>query len=677
MHAPIDEDIYRSLFEAAPDATLLIDGDGRICLANAQAEQLFGRPRAELVGAPIESLIPQRFRDAHAGHRRRYVESARIRHMGAGPLLLALRADGSEIPVEISLSPARTVATGFTVASVRDVSEIARTRQAAARGRYNLYIARFGLRAVGDPDFASLIEAAGPLIAEAMQVDAVVSVRLTPDRRECFGVSAYGIADRVPERMRAPIGPSSMMERLMATREAIVVPDLAAQSRFHDLDLLSGPELRSALGVPLFDAGEVIGALTALGRQPRSWSDDDIHFMQSIANTLATALQRATTEERLLHAQRLEALGQLTSGVAHDFNNLLMVISGNLQMLGDVAADRPAALALSRQAINAAERGAMLTRKLLAFARKQPLNADTVDLNHLVTEFRDLVQRTFGEQVSLQLKLEPALPIVVADAAQLETALLNLALNARDAMPQGGVLVLETAEADFDAAHPPRDPDLEPGRYACLRVADSGAGMTPEVLARAIEPFFTTKGAGKGSGLGLSMVYGFARQSGGTLTLSSEPGRGTAATVYLPIPADLPSPKVARHDASAAPGRETLLVVEDQADVLGIAAGFLEQLGYSVLKACDSETALRLLGEHAEIELMFTDISLPGMDGIALAKAARAARPALPVLFSTACLSDAATSRLSPGEIAGLLEKPYLREELASRVRKLLSTGVR
>lgn len=199
--------------------------------------------------------------------------------------------------------------------------------------------------------------------------------------------------------------------------------------------------------------------------------------------------------------------------------------------------------------------------------------------------------------------------------------------------------------------------------------------MAPEVLARAIEPFFTTKGPGKGSGLGLSMVYGFARQSGGAFTLASEPGRGTVATVYLPIPAAFPDPKAEPRHASPARGKETLLVVEDQPDVLEIGAGFLEQLGYGVLRAPDAETALRLLAEHAEIELLFTDLSLAGMDGIALAQAARAMRPGLPVLFSCACLSDAATGRLSPGEIACVLEKPYLREELASRIRQLLATG--
>jgi PAS domain S-box-containing protein len=669
---PIDADTYRTLFETAPDATLVIDEGGRIVLANTQAERLFGRPREELLGIPVEELVPERFRAVHVRHREHYHGSGAARMMGAGPALLALRADGAEIPVEIALGPIEGTVPRLYMASVRDISGLARTRQAAQRGRYNFYVAKFGLQALAEPQFATLIDAAGPLIAEAMQVDAVVAFRLTPDQRELQGVSGFGISTEALSRMRAPNDPSCLPGYLTATRQPVLVTDIESERRFEILDVVRELGLRSALCVPLMDAGEVIGGLTARAFAPREWSEDDVHFMQAIANTLSTALQRAATEERLLHAQRLEALGQLTGGVAHDFNNLLMVISGNLQMVEDLAADRPQALALARQAIGAAERGAMLTRKLLAFARKQPLHPRPVDLNQLVTEFRDLVQRTLGEQVAVRLDLDPALPVLVADAAQVETALLNLALNARDAMPSGGELTLATGLARFGGEHPP-PPELAAGEYARLCVSDTGLGMDSGVLARAIEPFFTTKEAGKGSGLGLSMVYGFARQSEGTVQLESEPGRGTKVTLYLPLPAEDQDLQASARSTAPPSGSETVLVVEDEPRVLEIAVAFLGQLGYRVLQARDAKAALRLLAEHAETELVFTDVSLPGMDGIALAEQARALLPGIRVLFASAYLSGSALDRLPGEERRGVLAKPYRREELAFRIRTALA----
>ena len=669
--ADVAPDIYRALFDTAPDATFLVDARGRIVLANAQAERLFGWGREEFVGETVEMLIPERLRTTHAGERAAYSKAPTVRHMGSGMHLVALRRDGSEIPVEVALGPIASPGERLFVATVRDVSDIARSRQAAIRGRYNLYVARFGMRALREPDFPALLAAAPALIAEAMRADAVIAYMRTPDGRAIRGVAGCGIAENALALSTVPNDPAWLPGYVLQRREPLLVPDVASEARFGFSDAMRALGLRSTVCVPLLAGEEAIGALSVWNRMPSRWGDDDIHFMQAIANTLSAANQRALAEEQLMHAQRLEALGQLTGGVAHDFNNLLMVISGSLQMIDDIASDRPIAVELARQAMGATDRGAALTRKLLAFARKQPLNPVPVDLNHLVTDFRDLVQRTLGERVSVRIDLDPGLPTLVTDPAQVETALLNLALNARDAMLDGGELVLETAQDAIGSGSNP--PELAPGLYARLSVRDTGMGMSPEVLAHAIEPFFTTKEAGKGSGLGLSMVYGFARQSGGTAVIRSTPGKGTTVVLYLPLPAE-------RHDLQnpsrglvVPSGSETVLVVEDDAPVLEIAAAFLGKLGYRVLKAREGEAALRVLREEPGVELVFTDVSLPGMDGVTLAQAARELRPGLPVLFTSAYLSSSAVERLPAEERIGVLPKPYRREELAFRVRSAIA----
>ena len=668
-----DPETCAALFETAPDAILLTDAAGRIVAANAQAEKLFGRPRAQLVGAAVDTLVPERLRPAHAAHRERYARAAAIRHMGSGPELLALRADGVEIPVEIALGPVESAAGRLVAATIRDVSDLSRTRQAAVRGRYNLYVAQFGLRALQQPELAGLVDAAAPLAAEAMRADAAAVFLLSADRRELRAAASHGTAAEGLARIRVPNDPASPHGDVAGLREPVAVADAEAGMRAGLLEPIRALGFRALACVPLFGGQAVIGALVAASRAPRSWDEDDVHFMQSVANTLSAARERAAAEERLLHAQRLEALGQLTGGVAHDFNNLLMVVSGNLQMLEDALADRPGALVLSRQAVGAVERGSVLTRKLLAFARKQPLNLAPVDLNGLVTEFRELVQRTLGERVTVRLNLEPGLPVLLADAAQVETALLNLALNARDAMPQGGVLTIETARERLEGSRDPAVPELAAGDYARLAVTDTGVGMSAEVLARAIEPFFTTKDAGKGSGLGLSMVYGFARQSEGTVTLRSEPGMGTRAALYLPLPPDAQNVRPGPRDTALPSGSETVLAVEDDAPVLAVAVAHLRHLGYRVLTAPEGQEALRLLGEHPEIELLFTDLALPGMDGVALAEAARARRPGLPVIYTSGDLSSGSVERLPREERIAILAKPYRREELAYRIRSVLA----
>jgi len=665
---------FRALFETAPDATLVVDHTGRIVLANRRAGVLFGRSPAELVGTGVEALIPERFRDAHRHHQRSYMATPESRPMDAGLTLFARRMDGSEFPAEIALSPIRIGDAQVIAASIRDISDLARTKQAAQRGRYNAYVARFGLQALAEPDFLSLIHSAAPLIAEAMQTDAVMVFRLTPDRRELECVSSFGIADEAVARIRIANEPGILAGYVMARGEPVAMRDIDMETRFGMIPEIRALGLRSALCVPLFGRGELIGELTVRSRAPRDWNEDDIHFLQSVAHIVATSIQRSAADEHLLHMLRLDSLGQLTGGVAHDFNNLLMVITGNLQMLEDVSQDRHEALELARQAASAAERGAMLTRKLLAFARKQTLNPRPFDLNHLVREVRDLVQRTLGENITVRAALDDSLPVLLADPAQVETALVNLALNARDAMPRGGQLTIETSRVTLDDELVTADPELKPGAYAMLGVTDNGTGMTPEVARRAFEPFFTTKGAGKGSGLGLSMVYGFARQSGGTVMIHSDPGHGTRVKLYLPLPSEKQQHADGRARApEPATGSETVLVVEDEAQVRDVAVAFLTRLGYRVLQAEDATIALRILEREPGIALLFTDLVLPGGDGVMLAREARLRWPRLVVLYTSGYASGNVLDRIPEDERDNLISKPYRREELAAKVRQALA----
>jgi nitrogen-specific signal transduction histidine kinase/CheY-like chemotaxis protein len=383
---------------------------------------------------------------------------------------------------------------------------------------------------------------------------------------------------------------------------------------------------------------------------------------------------RKRLERELRQAQKMEAVGQLTGGVAHDFNNLLTVVLGNLEMLEERLAGEDD-LALLRDAREAARLGAELTGRLLAFARRQPLRPRAVDLGQAVPEAAALLRRTLGEAVELRTVLAPGLPPVLADPGQLQNALLNLAINARDAMPAGGRLTIEAAEAELDADAAETRPGLRPGRYVTLAVADTGAGMAPEVRERAFEPFFTTKGPGAGSGLGLSMVYGFARQSGGHAEIYSEPGLGTVVSLYLPRAegaGDDAGGAAGRAPASAWPGRgETVLVAEDEPGVRRVTARRLRGLGYAVLEAADGPSALAVMERHPEVALLLTDMVMPGgMTGAALAAAARARRPGLAVVVVSGYAAPESLDGLPEG--TAWLRKPYAAADLARTLRRAL-----
>jgi PAS domain S-box-containing protein len=386
-------------------------------------------------------------------------------------------------------------------------------------------------------------------------------------------------------------------------------------------------------------------------------------------------------ESQLRQAQKMEAVGQLTGGVAHDFNNLLAVIIGSLDGLDDMLKGKPRAKILAGMALKAALRGADLTRQLLVFSRRQTLQPTSFDLNERVAATMELLKRTIGGAIDIKFLPGPDLWPVVADPTQLEAALTNLSINARDAMLKGGSLIIETANKSLGKQYQAENPDVTPGDYVMLVVSDTGTGMQREILDRVFEPFFTTKDEGKGTGLGLSMVYGFAKQSHGHVKIYSEPGHGTAVRLYLPRSKDaavLPaSEQPLEADKSSPPA--TILVVEDNSDVRAVAVRQLTELGYKVVEAPSGKAALDILKEDGHhIDLLFTDVVMPGgMTGDILASEARATRPGLKVLFTSGF--PQATAMQGGGQAVeivqgSMLSKPYRKYELARRVRETLSS---
>jgi signal transduction histidine kinase len=385
------------------------------------------------------------------------------------------------------------------------------------------------------------------------------------------------------------------------------------------------------------------------------------------AAILSEMEQRRRVEEQLLQAQKMEAVGQLTGGVAHDFNNLLMAVLGNLQLLRKRLPADPRLTRLIEGSIQGAERGAALTKRLLAFARRQDLSVGPVDVAALAKGVEDLLVRSVGQGITIEWRLQAGLPPAHADANQLELALLNLVVNARDAMPQGGVVTISlsarTAAGDED--------DLEAGDYLVLGVADGGIGMDETTLERAIDPFFSTKEVGRGTGLGLSMIHGLAVQLGGRLKLRSKLGEGTTAEVWLPAttvarpgvtPLPVPVPTAATERTLR------ILAVDDDALILMSTVDMLEDLGHSVISAHSGAKALELLREGAEVDLLITDFSMPGMSGAELARSAKTLRPDLPVLLATgyAELPEGVDNSLPR------LGKPYQQEQLANEIARVL-----
>ena len=676
-----ESELFRTLFAAYPDALLVVDAAGIVVLANPSAASLLGYAGDELVGLPVDALVPHSVRPRHAEFRASFARDPRPRPMGMQMDLVALRKDGSEVRVEIALSPLQDRGLPLVVAAIRDIGAYPRVRQALQRAQNSERLAQVGRLAVDADDTQVLLDEVTVAAAEALHAEAVTVYLLESNRLELrvagvFGSGGEAVGQLLPNR------PDTAPGAVLAQGRSLVVEDHATDSRFAESPRYLEAGLSSALAVPLSDRGRTIGAVVVRASAGRLFGEDEVRFLESLANLLATALQRAQSEEALNHAARLESVGQLTGGIAHDFNNLLTVIQGNLQVLEELPA--LAGDGFARQLVDAAarasRRGAELTGKLLAFSRRQVLQPDAVDVAALIVSLADMLRRTLDQRIAIEVDVEASCPPVLADPSQLEAALLNIAINARDAMGDGGRLV-------FRAGTPETLPSAIAGEldevhasgtgFVAVAIADTGAGMSDEVKERAFEPFFTTKAPGRGTGLGLSTVYGFVKQSKGAIAIDSAPGAGTTITLYIPQAAE---PGAARQ--GAVPGQQSLpaglhvLLVEDDAEVCAVVRRFFEDAGSEVVTAASGEQGLVALDSGRRFDLLVSDIALgAGMRGTELAGRAQALWPGIHVLLMSGYSEELLQADRDSPPAWELLRKPFTREELARAISRVLAAA--
>ncbi|HEX6852816.1 MAG TPA: PAS domain S-box protein [Candidatus Polarisedimenticolaceae bacterium] len=629
-----NESRLAAILESAMDAIVSVDEAQRIVLFNRAAEQMFGCSAAEAVGSPLARFLPERFRSRHEGWVRSFgATGSTARRMGALGEVRALRADGTEVEVEASISQADTTGGKVYTVVLRDITERKafeaelRTRDEALRRAQRIgRVGTWEMDAGGSLDWSEeTFRIFGREAASAPPNFEQFLADVHGDDRDTVRAFVEGLAANPGERQ---------VEYRVTARDGEIRVVLQRSG------VLLGPD-----GGPT----RVVGTI------------QDITELREL-------------EQRLLHAQKMDSIGRLAGGIAHDFNNLLTAILGYTEMLEAQLSGDARLVEFVRQVRAAGERAAELTSHLLAFARKQIVQPRVVDLNGLLRDVERLLRRLLGETVELHSSLAPELGAVRIDPGRFEQVLVNLAVNARDAMPAGGTLTLETLDVHLDEEYARQHPGVVAGRYVLLAVSDTGVGMDAKTQARVFEPFFTTKQAGKGTGLGLSMVYGIVRQAGGHIWLYSEIGRGTTFKIYLPqVDVAAESTVAARPIPPSAGGDETILLVEDEPVVRRMAADSLAALGYRVLVAADGAEATAIADRHPDaIDLLLTDVILPKRSGPAIAEHVQARHPRCRVLFVSGYTANAIVHRGILDEGVRFLAKPFTPGALGRRVREVL-----
>jgi signal transduction histidine kinase len=573
--------------------------------------------------------------------------------------------------------------------------------------RQQAAIATFGSFALREWDLMKILTEAARVCAEGLDVPFCKVCRYRIEEGDLLVVAGYGWQDGVIGHVVSRADTSSPQGRAFSTGDPSICDDLKNDSRFDLPPFYAAHGIVSTIDVVIKGSDDQpYGILEIDSNRQHDYDQYDINFLTGFANVLAEAVATAARanelrvavdqmkvlveeKDRLLHekdiadrqlrqAQKMEAVGQLTGGVAHDLNNILTVITGTIEILTSAVADRPQLVAIAQMIDEAATRGADLTQRLLAFARKQPLQPRDVDVNSLVIEATNLLRPTLGEHIEVRIMLTEDNVRALIDPSQLTNTILNLALNARDAMAEGGKLTIETSNAILDDGYAKSNGDVAAGPYVMIAVTDSGHGIPAGILESVFEPFFTTKEVGKGSGLGLSMVYGFVKQSHGHIRIESEEGQGTTVKIYLPRAAGVALPAVEiKRTSGVEGGNETILVVEDDKLVRTFVVGLIRSLGYVALSAVDADEALVVIDSAQTIDLLFTDMIMPGsMNGRQLADEALRRRPSLKVLFTSGYTDNTIIhyGRLDAGVM--LLAKPYQRGDLARMIRSALDAGV-
>ncbi|MDB5576984.1 MAG: sensor hybrid histidine kinase [Bradyrhizobium sp.] len=569
--------------------------------------------------------------------------------------------------------------------------------------RQQAAIARFGSFALRERDLDKILAEAVRACAEGLSAPFCKVCRYRSEEDDLLIVAGYGWQDGVVGNVVSRADMSSPQGRAFTTGLPSIIDDLQDVAGFDLPPFYAAHGIVSIIDVIIKGLDDQpYGILEIDNDKQHDYDQYDINFLTGFANVLAEAVSTAArgaalqvtvdqmkalveekdrllyeknvTDLQLLQAQKMEAVGQLTGGVAHDLNNILTVITGTIEILSEAFADRPELLAITRMIDDAAARGADLTQRLLAFARKQPLKPREVDVNALVIQAANLLRPTLGEQIEVHMKLAGDTSRALIDPSQLTNAVLNLALNARDAMPEGGKLTIETCNITLDAEYASTNGDVAAGDYVLVAVTDSGHGIPAGILNNVFEPFFTTKDVDKGSGLGLSMVYGFVKQSNGHIKIYSEEGHGTTVRIYLPQATGVaPSAEVVTEPGIEG-GHETILVVEDDNLVRTFVISQIQSLGYATLAAVNAKEAMAVIDGPEKVDLLFTDMIMPGsMNGRQLADAALQQRAALKVLFTSGYSNEAIIhhGHLDAGVL--LLAKPYRKSDLAQMIRAALA----
>jgi two-component system cell cycle sensor histidine kinase/response regulator CckA len=626
------EALTRSVVYTAVDGIITADEQGTIHSFNPAAERLFGYSAGEAIGENLGMLMEEPDRSRHDWYMRTYIETGKKKIIGIGREVRAVRKDGTVFPVELAVSemllPGRRMFTGI----LRDITD-RKAAEAALRET--------------NAKLQAIIETS-PLAVVTLDLDARV-LAWNPAAERMFGWSAVEALNQV-----LPVVPEpERQELLAAVRKG--EPLLGVEKHRLRKD---GSAIEVTLWTaPLHDpAGEVRGVL----------------------GMYADVTESKQLEEQLRHAQKMEAVGRLAGGIAHDFNNILTVIAGYGQMIADRGEDEGVLAEEVQEILKAADHASALTSQLLVFSRRHVVSQESIDLNAVVAKLERMLRRIIGEDIELATVACPDLWQVRADAAQIEQVIMNLAINARDAMPDGGLLVIETANVELDAAYARSHVGVKEGEHVMLAVSDTGRGIPPEVRSRLFEPFFTTKERGKGTGLGLSTVYGIVQQSGGDIRVHSEPGKGTCFRIYLPrVDASQTKTASAPGPSPAERGSETVLVAEDEPGVRALVRDVLQQHGYEVLEALDVDHALQICREHpGQIGLLLTDVVMPVMSGRELAERASEIRPDIKVLYMSGYTDNIMVHHGITPTDTRFLQKPFTPVVLARKVRETLDQSV-
>jgi PAS domain S-box-containing protein len=628
---------FQAIADTASDAIISMDSSGRVVFANRSAEKMFGYAIDELSGGSLTRLIPARYRGAHEEGLARFLKTGEGRVLGKTVELHGLKKDGAEFPIELSLATWEIEDGVFFTGIVRDIT----ARKLAAEE----------FRATHEK-LQSLLEAS-PIPIMALSKDGIVT-SWNPSAESVFGWSR----DEVIGRFNPMVSKEKVDEFRQLRERAIRENGFSGVEVRRKKKDGSDIDIRLATGSIKDPDGTVVGIVA---------------IMEDITERLRMEKALRESEEQLRQSQKIEAVGQLAGGVAHDFNNLLTAIRGYSELLLH-RLDASSPLRREVEEIQkAGDRAASLTRQLLAFSRKQILQPKVLDLNSVVANMEGMLRRLIGEDIDLVAVLRPDIWNVTVDPGQIEQVIMNIVVNARDAMPKGGKVVIETSNVMVDDAYALRRAVVKPGEYVLLAISDTGEGMSESTKMHLFEPFFTTKEKGKGTGLGLSTVYGIVKQSGGYIWVYSEPGKGSAFKVYLPRAAGISETKIEPGRRPLPRGKEIVLVVEDDEAVRNLIGDILRGGGYKVIAAADGGEAVKIGNEHeGPIHLVLTDVVMPKMGGREAAECLTQSLPDVKVLYMSGYTDDAIVRHgvLDPG--IPFIQKPFTPEAILRKVRELL-----